>query len=106
MVREYSYFVADAYTEQSFIGNPSGIILTQGKMSDEAMQKAACELKHSETSCIQRLDKDIYAARYFSPVREVVFSGHSALSAFWTLAEFGYIDGREDVHRVLQHTKL
>lgn len=71
MVREYKYFVADAYTDLSFVGNPSGIVLTEGKMTDEEMLKAARELKHSETTCIRRLDKDIYHVRYFSPVCEV-----------------------------------
>ena len=105
MVREYKYFVADAYTDLSFVGNPSGIVLTEGKMSDEEMLKAARELKHSETTCVRRLDKDIYHVRYFSPVKEVSLSGHAALAAFWTLAERGYIDGREETCRVRQYTK-
>ncbi|MFR9296162.1 MAG: PhzF family phenazine biosynthesis protein [Aedoeadaptatus pacaensis] len=105
MVREYKYFVADAYTDLSFVGNPSGVILTEGKMSDEEMLKAARELKHSETTCVRRLDKDIYHVRYFSPVKEVSLSGHAALAAFWTLAERGYIDGREEIRRVRQYTQ-
>lgn len=105
MVREYKYVVADAYTDLSFVGNPSGIVLTEGKMTDEEMLKAARELKHSETTCIRRLDKDIYHVRYFSPVCEVSLSGHAALATFWTLAELGYIDGREDNLRIRQYTK-
>lgn len=105
MAREYKYFVADAYTDLSFVGNPSGIVLTEGKMSDEEMLKAARELKHSETTCVRRLDKDIYHVRYFSPVKEVSLSGHAALAAFWTLAERGYIDGREETRRIRQYTK-
>ena len=54
---------------------------------------------------MRRLDKDIYHVRYFSPVKEVSLSGHAALAAFWTLAERGYIDGREEIRRVRQYTK-
>lgn len=105
MVREYRYFVADAYTDRSFVGNPSGVVLTEGKMTDEECLKAARELKHSETTCVRRLDTDIYHVRYFSPVKEVSLSGHAALGTFWTLAELGYIDGREEERQVRQYTK-
>lgn len=105
MVREYRYFVADAYTDRSFVGNPSGVVLTEGKMTDEECLKAARELKHSETTCVRRLDTDIYHVRYFSPVKEVSLSGHAALGTFWTLAELGYIDGREEEVQIRQYTK-
>ena len=105
MVREYRYFVADAYTDRSFVGNPSGVVLTEGKMTDEECLKAARELKHSETTCVRRLDTDIYHVRYFSPVKEVSLSGHAALGTFWTLAHLGYITGREEEVQVRQYTK-
>lgn len=105
MVREYRYFVADAYTDRSFVGNPSGVVLTEGKMTDEECLKAARELKHSETTCVRRLDTDIYHVRYFSPVKEVSLSGHAALGAFWTLAHLGYIAGREEENQIRQYTK-
>ena len=105
MVREYRYFVADAYTDRSFVGNPSGVVLTEGKMTDEECIKAARELKHSETTCVRRLDTDIYHVRYFSPVKEVALSGHAALGTFWTLAHLGYIDGREEEVQIRQYTK-
>lgn len=105
MVREYRYFVADAYTDRSFVGNPSGVVLTEGKMTDEECLKAARELKHSETTCVRRLDTDIYHVRYFSPVKEVSLSGHAALGTFWTLAHLGYIDGREEEVQIRQYTK-
>lgn len=105
MVREYRYFVADAYTDRSFVGNPSGVVLTEGKMTDEECLKAAWELKHSETTCVRRLDTDIYHVRYFSPVKEVSLSGHAALGTFWTLAHLGYIDGREEEVQIRQYTK-
>lgn len=105
MVREYRYFVADAYTNRSFVGNPSGVVLTEGKMTEEECIKAARELKHSETTCVRRLDTDIYHVRYFSPVKEVSLSGHAALGTFWTLAHLGYIDGREEEVQIRQYTK-
>lgn len=106
MVREYRYFVADAYTDRSFVGNPTGIVLSEGKMTDEELLKAARELKHAETTCVQQMDTDIYHVRYLSPVEEVFLSGHAALGTFWTLAELGYIDGRDDEHQIRQYTKV
>ncbi|MDY6044748.1 MAG: PhzF family phenazine biosynthesis protein, partial [Peptoniphilus sp.] len=67
MTREYKYFVTDAFADRSFVGNPSGVVLTQGNMSEDEMIKAARELNYSETTCIRKLDKDIYDIRYFSP---------------------------------------
>ncbi|MDY6044390.1 MAG: PhzF family phenazine biosynthesis protein, partial [Peptoniphilus sp.] len=83
----------------------SGVVLTQGNMSEDEMIKAARELNYSETTCIRKLDKDIYDIRYFSPTQEVDLSVHAALSTFWTLAERGYIDNREEKRSVLQYTK-
>lgn len=105
MPREYKYFITDAYTDRSFVGNPSGMVITEGKLTDEECLQAARELKHSETTCVRRLDKEIYYVRYFSPVKEVSLSGHAALGTFWTLAELGYIDGREEEKQIRQHTK-
>ena len=105
MTREYKFFVTDAFTDRSFLGNPSGIVLIEGYMSDEEMQKAAQELKHSETTCVRQLDRDIYDIRYFTPTKEVDLSGHAALSTFWTLAEQGFINYRGESVRILQHTK-
>lgn len=105
MTREYKFFVADAFADRSFVGNPSGVILTQGNMSEDEMIKAARELNYSQTTCIRRLDKDIYDVRYFSPTREVDLSAHAALSTFWTLAEQGYIDNREEKRSIVQYTK-
>lgn len=105
MTREYKFFVTDAFTDRSFVGNPSGIVLIEGNMSDEEMQKAARELKHSETAFVRPLDRDIYDIRYFTPTEEVKLSGHGALSTFWTLAEQGYISNRKSKVTVVQHTK-
>ena len=105
MTREYKFFVTDAFTDRSFVGNPSGIVLTEGNMSEDEMQKAARELNHSETTCVRQLDRDIYDIRYFTPMSEVALSGHAALSTFWTLAEQGYINAREKNLRIVQYTK-
>lgn len=105
MTREYKFFVTDAFTDRPFLGNPSGIVFIEGHMSDEEMQKAALELKHSETTCVRQLDRDIYDIRYFTPTKEVDLSGHAALSTFWTLAEQGFINCRGESVRILQHTK-
>lgn len=29
MAREYKYFITDAYTDRSFVGNPSGMVITE-----------------------------------------------------------------------------
>lgn len=104
MTREYTFFITDAFTDRSFVGNPSGIVLTKGDMSDNEMQKAARELNHPETICIRKLDRDIYSARYFTPTEEIKISGHAALATFWTLAKFGYIGSSESKKKVLQYT--
>ena len=100
-------FVADAFTTRRFSGNQAGVaLLGEAEFPEEGFMRAlAGELKHSETTCVRRLDKDIYHVRYFSPVKEVSLSGHAALGTFWALAERGYIDGREETRRIRQYTK-
>jgi PhzF family phenazine biosynthesis protein len=81
-----------AFTDTPAGGNPAGVVLDAGGLSDAEMLKIAAELGYSETAFLDGDD-----IRYFSPLAEVAFCGHATVATAVALAER---DGPGD--RVLQ----
>ena len=79
-------FIVDAFTEQSFTGNPAGVVPQADSLADGSMQKIAAELRCSETAFILESDVADMKVRFFSPVREVDLCGHATIAAFHVLA--------------------
>ncbi len=103
---EYKFFIVDAFTNKAYQGNPAGIVIDQGELQEEDCLKIARELKMSETAFIERLDKDDYRIRYFTPVEEVDLCGHATIASFYLLASYQYIEGLEEgTKQVLARTK-
>ena len=70
------YFV-DAFTSESFSGNPAAVIFSD--VSDEVlMQNIAAENNLSETAFINLSNNGI---RWFSPTCEVNLCGHATLAS-------------------------
>lgn len=106
MIRNYQFYLTDAFTDQAFGGNPAGLVLIKDPIKDIEMQKIASEVKQSETAFIYRLDKEIYQVRFFTPLEEVDLCGHATIAAFWTKAKNGYIDPIEKGRKTInQYTK-
>lgn len=79
-------------------GNPAGVVLDAGGMTDERMQHIAAHVGYSETAfLVARTDDDgvpRYRVRYWSPAAEVPFCGHATVATAVGLAER---DGPGDV---------
>jgi PhzF family phenazine biosynthesis protein len=70
-------------------GNPAGVVLDAGGMSDAEMLAVAAEVGYAETAFVTAdLDGDPPTApiRYFSPVAEVPFCGHATIATAVALA--------------------
>lgn len=85
-VLRYSAFAADPTG-----GNPAGVVLDAGGLTDERMQQIAAEVGYSETAFItERVEGDDtprYRVRFWSPAAEVPFCGHATVATAVALAE-------------------
>ncbi len=45
-------FQVDSFTKERFKGNPAGVCIVDGEMSDELMQNIASEMNLSETAFV------------------------------------------------------
>ncbi|MGW9210029.1 PhzF family phenazine biosynthesis protein [Embleya sp. NPDC055664] len=81
-------------------GNPAGVVLDAGALTDRDMLTIAAELGYSETAFLTRTEAAptatptataptprTYTVRYFSPLAEVSFCGHATIAAAIALAE-------------------
>ncbi len=84
--------VIDAFTDTPFRGNPAGVVLAAGGLTDEQMQDIAREVHASETAfvCGGRFP-DPFRVRFFTPAEEVPLCGHATVATFHALAWAGTI---------------
>lgn len=93
------FYIADAFTENLFGGNPAGVvILGDGEdfPSDEIMVKTAAELRYSETAFIRQLSDKEFNIRYFTPAAEVDLCGHATIASFFCLLDAGLVKNGEE----------
>src|SRR6478609_1720574 len=73
-------YIADAFTDKLFGGNPAAICPLQEWLSDITMQSLAAENNLSETAFIIQED-DHFRIRWFTPSTEVNLCGHATLAS-------------------------
>jgi PhzF family phenazine biosynthesis protein len=78
-----------AFSDDPAGGNPAGVVLEAGAMSDDEMQAVAAQLGYSESAFVSPGEGNHYDVRYFSPRAEVAFCGHATIAAGVALAERG-----------------
>jgi PhzF family phenazine biosynthesis protein len=86
--RRYTVYQVDAFTTERFTGNPAGVVLDAGGLSDAEMQGIARELGNPETAFLgppDGADHDV-TVRYFSPTTEVPLCGHATIAAHYVRA--------------------
>ncbi len=81
------YYVADAFTDQVFGGNPAGVCLLGQPLDAVAMQKIAFENNLSETAFLVKQD-GYYDLKWFSPEMEIDLCGHATLASAFVLMSF------------------
>ena len=80
------YFVVDAFADKLFQGNPAGVCVADGPLSEGLMQRIASENNLSETAFLARRDDGGYDLRWFTPLEEIDLCGHATLGS--SLVEF------------------
>ncbi len=69
-------------------GNPAGVVLDAGGLTDADMLAVAADVGYSETAFLSPGDgPGHYRVRYFSPLAEVPFCGHATVASAIALAE-------------------
>ena len=75
------YFVVDAFADKLFQGNPAGVCVADGPLSEGLMQRIASENNLSETAFLARRDDGEYDLRWFTPLEEIDLCGHATLGS-------------------------
>lgn len=76
----YPIYQIDAFTAQTFRGNPAAVVVLDQWISPRLMQDIARENNLSETAFIVETNTG-YHLRWFTPMSEVDLCGHATLSA-------------------------
>ncbi len=76
-----------AFTRDGAGGNPAGVVLDAGSLTDADMLSIAADLGYSETAFVLSDDLGRVRLRYFSPLAEVAFCGHATIATAVALAE-------------------
>jgi PhzF family phenazine biosynthesis protein len=72
-------YVADAFCDKPFSGNPAAVCILNEWISDSLMQQIAEQNNLAETAFIVK-DNDSFHIRWFTPVAEVPLAGHPTLA--------------------------
>lgn len=96
---EYSIFQVDAFTGQTFHGNPAAVVPLTEWLEGTILQNIATENNLSETAFFIPADGNEadFHLRWFTPVAEVDLCGHATLAAAHIL--FSERDWRDDTVR-------
>ena len=87
------FYIAEAFAENIFAGNPAGVVITDGDFPDDKICiSTAAELRYSETAFIKRNGPCDFTIRYFTPVSEVDLCGHATIASFYVLKHSGIIN--------------
>ncbi len=76
---QYPIYQVDAFTSQTFGGNPAAVVPLDAWLPDDVMQNIAIENNLSETAFFVP-DGDDYFLRWFTPTYEIDLCGHATLA--------------------------
>ena len=90
-------YIADAFTDTLFAGNPAGVLPCREMPSPALMQAIAIENNYSETAFVVPCGEGRYLLKWFTPGGEVALCGHATLATSFVLHQ--YVDpGVEEMH--------
>jgi len=88
MTRKIQVHQVDAFTRERFTGNPAGVVLNAGGLTEAQMLAVARELNNADTAFIlpaEGPDHDL-RARFFTPRTEAGFVGHATIAAHYVMS--------------------
>ncbi len=88
----YPLYVVNAFTEQTFGGNPAAVMPLDAWLPDETLQALARQHNLSETAFIVD-EGDYWRLRWFTPGHEVDLCGHATLATAFVLSQVNEVTG-------------
>lgn len=85
MIKQY---IADAFTDTLFHGNPAAVCVVDAFPEDALMQNIAKENRFSETAFTVKEPDGTYRLRWFTPGGEIDLCGHATLATGFVLFSF------------------
>jgi len=85
-------------------GNPAGVVLQPGQLTDEQMKTISQKLNVSETAYVFPSKSADYHVRFFSPATEVDLCGHATIATFTVIGQQLQSENK-DVIELTQQTK-
>ncbi|MBF6329936.1 PhzF family phenazine biosynthesis protein [Nocardia transvalensis] len=91
---EYTFVIADVFTETPFGGNQLAVFPDAGGLSEQQMQDLAREFGFSETTFAFPPENPDHTRRLriFTPSNELPFAGHPTVGTASVLAAGGFVD--------------
>lgn len=80
MLKKIPFHIVDAFTDETFHGNPAAVCPLDRWLDDESMQAIAAEFNLAETAFFAP-EGDGFRIRWFTPTQEVNLCGHATLAA-------------------------
>ena len=92
-------YQVDAFTNQTFEGNPAAVCPLKAWLPTEKMLAIAAENNLSETAFFVKKEEGAYDLRWFTPALEIDLCGHATLAAAFVIFEkLGHTQNRIDFH--------
>ena len=106
-MKKVKIYQVDAFTTQSFGGNPAGVIIDATELTESEMQKIAKEMNCSETAFVLPSEDPAadFRVRFFTPLEEVDLCGHATIATFHVMVEEGRIKLNSNEVTLHQETK-
>lgn len=81
------YYIVDAFTEETFGGNPAGVCVLHHPAEERLMQQIAQENNLSETAFLIKQGEG-FGLRWFTPKAEIDLCGHATLASAFVVTHF------------------
>jgi PhzF family phenazine biosynthesis protein len=81
------YFVVNAFTDETFKGNPAGVCILNNWLKDNILQNISSENNLAETAFVVKNGNN-YDLRWFTPVTEIDLCGHATLASAFVIMNF------------------
>jgi PhzF family phenazine biosynthesis protein len=91
--------LVNSFTVEGKGGNPAGVVLNSGQLSDVQKLKIAQAVGYSETAFVSSDDEADYAVSFFTTTGEVDFCGHATLATFSMMYQKGMLTAGSYVQR-------
>jgi len=82
-----NYYIADAFADRQFSGNPAGVCILEEPLPEDLMQHIANENNLAETAFVVPREDGDCDLRWFTPVTEIDLCGHATLASAFILHE-------------------